>query len=443
MNAEKRKPLSRRTFLKGVGLTTAGLALASCTPATQAPTTAPLATAAPPTAAEVSGKLTVWVWTDQERIKEAFVQKYPKVEVELVKMGPWDLHDKLLASFVAGAGAPDLSNLVNRRFTMYSSTGALVDLTDRAAPYQGLFSDFLWKLHSYDGKVYGLPKDTGPGLLFYRRDMFEAAGISVDELVTWDDYVRFGKELSTDALKMMPIFIPSGTWGANPFSMFLQSRGGNIFTPEGQVIENNELAVENLKFYTDLLTTHGIAASAAPGSPELWAAFKNNSLASWPMNVLDSASLKKNVPEQAGLWGIRPWLLWTPDAPAYTGNWGGVTMCIPKQSKNVEAAWKWIEFVATDEAGALASWDDASSWPANQEMQQKLPAEPVASIPNFFGGDSMPESIFARQLPEFYYYNWAEAEAIIGEAIDAVALNGEDVGAAWANAEERLKGITG
>jgi hypothetical protein len=27
------------------------------------------------------------VWTDQERIKEAFVQKYPKVEVELVKRG--------------------------------------------------------------------------------------------------------------------------------------------------------------------------------------------------------------------------------------------------------------------------------------------------------------------------------------------------------------------
>ena len=40
-----------------------------------------------------------------------------------------------------------------------------------------------------------MPWDSGPVVLYYRRDMFEKAGVDPASIETWDDFVEAGKKV--------------------------------------------------------------------------------------------------------------------------------------------------------------------------------------------------------------------------------------------------------
>jgi len=123
-------------------------------------------------------KITFWTWVGLEPAVEQFEAEHPDIDVELVTFGPWDLHDKLLTALAAGTGAPDVAQLVIRRFDAYRDTGQLVDL----APYldEAYLSEVpasIWPAVSSGDGIYGVPTDYGPGVIWYRRDVFEQYGI--------------------------------------------------------------------------------------------------------------------------------------------------------------------------------------------------------------------------------------------------------------------------
>src|SRR5205085_7285585 len=77
----------------------------------------------------------------------------------------------------------------------------LADITPQVTPYLNKINKFKWADAQKDGKYYAMPWDTGPVVMYYRRDVFKAAGLSddpaeVDKLVaTWDDYLATCKTI--------------------------------------------------------------------------------------------------------------------------------------------------------------------------------------------------------------------------------------------------------
>lgn len=381
-----------------------------------------------------------WAWTEHvaaaRALEPIFEDLYPHIDLQVVDYGPWDLHDKLLIALAAGVGAPDVALLVQRRFDDYIATGKLLDLTDRFGHLQDQYPESMWAIVEEDGRVWGMPYDQNPAVLFYRTDIFREHGIEVP-IETWDEFIEVGKSL-TDPRRgryMTWQFVPGGSWGVAYYVMFLQSRGGNVFDEHGRVIRNNELAKETLRWYYDLGATHRIALQTENNSPDFFIALKTDNLLTYANPNWGMFRIKELAPELAGRWGVMPWPKWSPDAPPYTGAWGGNVVTIPAQTKHPEEAMAWVEFLTASVEGQSQVWQVGGLVPA---YLPTLESDAMRQPDEYLGGAVVYESVKVRELPVFNYYHWAEAEVIIGNHIDAMFAGQFTPEEAWDAIEREL-----
>ncbi len=363
-------------------------------------------------------KITFWTWVGLEPAVEQFEAEHPDIDVELVTFGPWDLHDKLLTALAAGTGAPDVAQLVIRRFDAYRDTGQLVDL----APYldEAYLSEVpasIWPAVSSGDGIYGVPTDYGPGVIWYRRDVFEQYGIEAP-IETWDEFIEAGKRIregSNGEQYMMPIYVPSGQWGVASFVQFFQSAGGNFFDEEGNLIRDNEQLEEMLTWYHDLVVEHDIAYPVPWFTPSFWALLESGLFVTLPANTSEGRNIQQFAAGQAGDWGVMPWPKWSPDAPAYTGIWGGNVLTVPQQSQNQEAAITFAKWLSGTIEGQIAYFEYVGGMPI---YQPALATERLSTPEPFFGGDVITEQIL--DSPNWNWFSEAETTVIFGEQIDAL-----------------------
>jgi multiple sugar transport system substrate-binding protein len=148
-----------------------------------------------------------------------------------------DLVNESLRAFATGQ-APDLISLDNPDFALFSSRGAMLDITDRVAAsevidtsvfYDGPLASTMW-----DGRLYGVPKATNTIALFYNKDLLTKAGVEPPQ--TWDELVEAARKLNDPANNVYGI-----TWSARAneegtfqFLPWIQMGGGsfdNVNTP--------------------------------------------------------------------------------------------------------------------------------------------------------------------------------------------------------------------
>lgn len=140
------------------------------------------------------------MWT---RIADAF-RAAQGVPVEVVE-GPnsTDLRENLYTA--ALLGRDDSFDLVYLDVTWtakFAAAGWLIPLdSDFDAAGQAAFLPAALDAGRYQGSLYRVPMRTDVGLLYYRRDLLEAAGIAPPE--TFDDLVRAARALQS----------PPGRWG--------------------------------------------------------------------------------------------------------------------------------------------------------------------------------------------------------------------------------------
>lgn len=86
---------------------------------------------------------------------------YPDVKIKAVDLGAEDLHNKLLASLLAGTGAPDVSFEIDIYARKYYGTPMILPLSDAYPNYKEEFVQGLSYRWEYNGELWGIPYDTG------------------------------------------------------------------------------------------------------------------------------------------------------------------------------------------------------------------------------------------------------------------------------------------
>lgn len=156
--------------------------------------------------------LTFWGWTasdfEAKAIQnglDAFQEQYPYITVEYMTVPSADYHTKLKTALASGSG-PDVFYLDATQCNDFVSAGLLADLTDVAADFTANMTEASLQKVSMKGEdgnthVYGLDIcNVGP-VIFYNKDLFEAAGVEPmptkwDERWTWDEFVENMKKLT-------------------------------------------------------------------------------------------------------------------------------------------------------------------------------------------------------------------------------------------------------
>lgn len=413
--------------------------LFGCSAAPAASSAAPSDTGSAPASDAQPGeksKVVLWTWlANQQSAIDTFNGMQDDIEVELVQMNHTDIAQKLQIALAADTGAADLFQQPQRTFSNISKTEKLMDLTAVYEPHKAKFSEAITGLLTYNGKIYGMAPDVCPGVLWYRKDIFEANGIG--ELKTWSEFEAAGKKLADKGYYMMPVFNPAGTWGANAISMFMQSRGGNFFTADGKVIENNAELEFTLDWFNRMLSDElGIGLTFF--TPEFWGEFKSDSIVAWPMNIAEGNNIKTNIPEQAGQWDVMPFPKWDDKDTTYTGYWGGTAFGIPEMSQVKEEALTYAEWLCTTTEGQIAMYDAWGSVPSNLEA---ITNDHFKKGDDFFSGNNPLANI--NEVPPFYYFDFATVESVVGEQVDLMFAGKQDPATTARNIEKNLKESTG
>jgi cellobiose transport system substrate-binding protein len=171
----------------------------------------------------------------------------------------------------------------------------------------------------------------------------------------------------------------------------------------------------------------GISANLATWSAEWNAGFKNGKFATLACPAWMVGYIKGQAPATEGKWQVA-------DIPGDGGNWGGSFLTIPKQGKNVEEAYKFINWATAPEQ-ALTIFKNVGNLPA-QPAIWKDPAF-TGYKNDFFAGQNT-GAIFAQTALDLKPQYSGKKNGVVRAAVEAelTKVQNGQVSAAegWTNA---------
>ncbi len=349
------KPLSRRNFLKGTGLVLSGGVLAACATALPAVDTG---------AAAAAVEMEIWTFVNTHArwfrsMGEDYVDEVNgNFELTVSEIAYADMHDKVqIALQTGGVGAPDIADIEQGRFGGFlrGADPGFVDIKDRLSE-GGYIDDLVLNreaLYSYKGKIYGVEHALTPVVLYYRSDVFAEAGIDMDAVETWDDFILAGAEVSGDDVKAASLNYST--------ELLSRQRGMDFFDAEGNVTLDTETVVDTANWILALRDEHGIA-DQPPAGDAWWAAINEGRYLSHTGADWYAGFFKDNAPELAGQWRARPLPVWEPGGLT-TSCHGGTGACIVQTSPVVEEAWDFVQYTMLSVEGNVRRFEMTSLFP--------------------------------------------------------------------------------
>jgi lactose/L-arabinose transport system substrate-binding protein len=427
--------------------TAAGGATASAPAATSAATAAPEATLpviSPDPA--LSGSLVIWGWeaaiNTLKEVDADFAKAYPKISFEYIAAAPADTYRNLQLAVSAGSGAPDISVIEDSHLAQFVELGALADITDKLAPYKPFMNPYKWQAAEAEGKAYAMPWDSGPVAVYYRRDVFEAAGVDASSIKTWDDYYEAAKTIKEKTGK--PVWQNSKARNSGRlFEKLIWQRGLGYVDASGAVILDKDPKIREVLEYIGRFWKEDLTLDNEEWTDPWYTAFADGSVATQVEAVWMGTFFKSFVaPEADGKWGVIKLPVWQEgDVPA--SNDGGSQLGIFEESDQKDAAWAYVQYHLGRYESQLLMYEKQDIFPSLVTTYE----DPFFQEPDpYFGGDKaralFSETVDLIPAAGMYTTDYQEMNAILAPEIQKFALGEQTAEQALANAAKLIRDQT-
>ena len=343
----------------------------------------------------------------------------------------------------AGTGAYDVMLIDGSKVVRYDTAGWCEPLNeyianDPAFDYDD-YVDAYAELLTVDGRINGIPCIGETTVLFYRRDIFQQAGIT-EIPKTWDDVAEAAKKiqaLNLEGVDALGLRARAGeglncfVWGA-----FLHAFGGNWVNEEGHPTLDTPEAIAACQYFADMINNYGPVGGGDMTHADHNPSFQQGKLAMFfDASVFNANYMDKNtsVPAVLENWAAAPTPMGTDGRGAAAV--AAHSLMIARHSKNKAAAWEFIK------------------WYTGAELQKKIAVETgtfgaivhesIMNDPEFvkiFGGHGWIEAV-AESLTHAradYRYTENPEWAYIGDSVGK-ALQDTIIGVG--TAEENMKKV--
>lgn len=389
--------------------------------------------------------LSVWCWDPNFNVyamkqAEAIYQKeHPEFKLDIQEKVYSDIETALITAAEAGdySTLPDIFLMQDYSFhkNVANYPGIFTELTDSGIN----FADFsAGKLadSTVDGKNYGVPFDNGATIMAIRKDMVEAAGLTVDDFkdTTWSDFIEKAKKVVE--ANNVPMLTSSG--GSEIIIEMLQSAGASPMVDGNVDLVNNKALKAAIETYKQLID-EGIMVDYTDW--DQYIASMNKGTAAgviqgcWIMSSIQAAE------DQAGKWSIvnMPKLDDVEGATNYA-NCGGASWAVSSNCKNTELAY---DFLKTTFGGSVELYDDLL--PNAGAIASYLPAaksDIYNETSDFYAGQAVYKDIveFAGKVPGIDYgAYYSDVRSALTDAITNVVQNGADIDSEIENAQDTVE----
>ncbi|WP_139820939.1 ABC transporter substrate-binding protein [Krasilnikoviella flava] len=218
----------------------------------------------------------VWdMWSgsqsDTDALNEtlAIVKKEnPDVDVRL-QTAPWNDYFTKLTTNLSSGNLACITSMNGQRLSTYAD--AFEPLTDADLEAAGLskddFAPGALDIMTYDGKLLGVPYDVATMLVYYNKDLIDAAG-APEPATGWsfDDFEATAKGATTDANAGFAVGLGEFQWMALPIAQ----SGKQPVSEDGALALTDPAFVDASEWYAGLVTDQKVALPAASASDTGW-----------------------------------------------------------------------------------------------------------------------------------------------------------------------------
>lgn len=298
-----------------------------------------------------------WMQAGMDVLDEAiaaFEAENPNIKVEQTIVSWGEAHSQFITSVAAGV-APDLAMMGGAWAVEFYNMGAFAPAGDNLpAGFADQFLPAALEAIQFDGELYGVPWEGATWALFYRKDLFEAAGLDPDKPpTTWAEMVEYGKKLTIDrdgdgVTDQWGLVFPAAGWEPDDYFLPFVWQTGNPMaeqTDAGWVCTLDQPSgLEALEFYYDLVHTDKITPASIVGYTweEAQNAFAFGDAAMMYNGMWVIGTLQASFPDIDGKWA-------TALSPAGSGGYAVMgypnTVNVTAQSPHQAEAYKFLAFL--------------------------------------------------------------------------------------------------
>ena len=335
---------------------------------------------------EASGETELSFWTFNELHQQFFEDaaarwnaKNPNKKIKLAgETFPYeDMHNNLLIALQSGTGAPDLVDIELSKFPNFlQGKIQLLPMNDIVNPVIDEFIRARFEIYAKDGNYYGIPFHVGAEVIYYNTEILDKAGVDIDSIKTWDDFVKAGLQVKEKTGKYMASLETTEHWSYWPL---ISQQGSDFFAPDGTVTLDDDINIKTLQFLHDLIYKYGIAAGAAGGfhhSEEFYGAMNNGDYASIWMPMWYMGRFTDYMPDLKQKMAIRPAPSWTKGGFRSAGM-GGTGTVVTNQTKHAEIAKEFLSYAKLSKEGNIKLWEflgfDPPRWTVWNDPEMRKP----------------------------------------------------------------------
>ncbi len=355
--------------------------------------------------------------------------------------------NRITLTFTGGSDDIDVVHAPVIQVQRWIQAGWLQPMTEYVAAMPGADDILAGPLNAYvvDGENWAVPFMAGAGLMTYRQDVLDEAGLAVPE--TWEEMLEVAAAIHTDDRAAIGLrAVPGQGFNMFIFPMIMRAYGGNFFADyEGGDLTpaiNSPENLEALNVYIELINEYAPQGAGNFNFAEVLAAAQNDQIAFAVEGTgVVSRIVDPDLSQYAGVTGIAL----PPGGPAGRSPAIAVHgLGIPTSAANPDAAARFIEWaVSVDTVTQIAL----------NEAFPDFTTGPVADNPEVIAkyADVHPDFLAMRvqalDLAIGHYRplipDWPSLGQAVGENINA-AVNGlmspED---ALEAAEQEMRDILG
>jgi sorbitol/mannitol transport system substrate-binding protein len=219
-----------------------------------------------------------------KELSAAFTQSRPGTRLRWYQLDENLLRRTLLASLALNENVFDVITIGNYDSPIYAQRGWLEPLN----PPPGYNADDLLPAIrqglSHGGQLHALPFYAETAMTYYRRDLFEKAGLSMPERPTWQALSAFARKLHDPANEVYGICLRGKPgWGENMalLSILVNAYGGDWFDGQQQPDLTSGAWQAAVRDYVELLTRYGPPQPHQNGYVESLKLFADGRCALW------------------------------------------------------------------------------------------------------------------------------------------------------------------
>jgi len=342
-------------------------------------------------------ELSLWVFVplhveNFQHAVDSWNATYPDRQIKLnAEALPYeDLHSKLLIALQSGTGAPDICDVEISRFANFLKGDIqLVELDEIIARNQEQLIMPRFEIYAKNGHYYGAEVALCPGVMYYNMELVEAAGIDIDAIKTWTDYIEAGKKFVEATGKPWTTIETSDQVS---LAVLLSQIGSGYLAEDGTPALDSELNIEVLTMLSDMVNKDKIAIPAPGGghhSEEYYGFMNASGAASMWMPEWYMSRYLEYMPDLKGKMKVTMLPVFE-DKGFKSGVYGGTGTVITKQCKNQELALDFLEHARLTEPSTIAIWEDLAFFPCRKDAWD----DPQISKPNKFTEYFLNDDIF-------------------------------------------------